>query len=209
MNPVEFPWLTAIIALPLVASLAIPIIPDKEGKTVRWYGLGVAIADFALMIYAFWQHYDFQNSTYQFVEKYAWIPQIGLNWSVAVDGLSMPLILLTGLINTLAIFSPCKVTNNPRLFYGLMLAMYSAQLGVFSPRLAVILPHVGNRASSRLLAHCHLGRAKTPLCSYQVYPLYCCCLYIYSRIRFCTSILWRYIYFRYRILGNERISQSG
>ncbi|MCM0594121.1 MAG: NAD(P)H-quinone oxidoreductase subunit 4 [Gloeotrichia echinulata DVL01] len=131
MIPLDFPWLTAIILLPLVASLAIPLIPDKEGKTVRWYGLGVALADFALMIYAFWQHYDFQTSTFQFVENYAWVPQLGLNWSVAVDGLSMPLVLLTGLINTLAVFAAWKVTTKPRLFYGLMLVMYSAQLGVF------------------------------------------------------------------------------
>ncbi|MBH8552377.1 NAD(P)H-quinone oxidoreductase subunit 4 [Nostocaceae cyanobacterium CENA357] len=131
MNPTQFPWLTAIILLPLVAALAIPLIPDKEGKTVRWYGLGVAFTDFALMIYAFWHSYNFQSSTFQLVENYSWIPQLGLNWSVAVDGLSMPLVLLTGLINTLAIFAAWKVTNKPRLFYGLMLAMYSAQLGVF------------------------------------------------------------------------------
>ncbi|MDJ0736234.1 MAG: NAD(P)H-quinone oxidoreductase subunit 4 [Nostocaceae cyanobacterium] len=131
MNALQLPWLTAIIALPLVAALAIPLIPDKEGKTVRWYGLGVALADFALMIYAFWSSYDFQSSSFQLIEKYAWVPQIGLNWSVAVDGLSMPLVLLTGLINTVAIFAAWRVTNKPRLFYGLMLAMYSAQLGVF------------------------------------------------------------------------------
>ncbi len=131
MNAMEFPWLTAIIALPLVAALAIPLIPDKEGKTVRWYGLGVAFADFALMIYTFWYNYDFQSSTLQLVENYPWIPQLGLHWAVGVDGLSMPLVLLTGLINTLAIFAAWKVTNKPRLFYGLMLAMYSAQLGVF------------------------------------------------------------------------------
>ncbi|MDZ8188481.1 MAG: NAD(P)H-quinone oxidoreductase subunit 4 [Nostoc sp. ChiSLP02] len=131
MNAIEFPWLTAIIALPLVAALAIPLIPDKEGKTVRWYSLGVAFADFALMIYAFWYKYDFQSSTLQLVENYSWIPQLGLNWAVGVDGLSMPLVLLTGLINTLAIFAAWKVTNKPRLFYALMLAMYSAQLGVF------------------------------------------------------------------------------
>ncbi len=131
MNAVDFPWLTTIVLLPLVATLAIPLIPDKEGKTVRWYGLGIAIADFALMIYAFWQSYDFQSSTFQLVESYPWVPQLSLNWSVAVDGLSMPLLLLTGLINTLAIFAAWKVTNKPRLFYGLMLAMYSAQLGVF------------------------------------------------------------------------------
>ncbi|MFM6307350.1 MAG: NAD(P)H-quinone oxidoreductase subunit 4, partial [Dolichospermum sp.] len=57
--------------------------------------------------------------------------QIGFNWSLGVDGLSMPLIILTGLINTLAIFAAWKVTNKPRLFYALMLVMYSAQLGVF------------------------------------------------------------------------------
>ncbi len=127
----QFPWLTTIILLPLIASLFIPFIPDKEGKNIRWYGLGVALADFTLMICAFWYNYDFQSSTLQLVEKYPWVPQLGLNWSVAVDGLSMPLVLLTGLINTLAIFAAWRVTNKPRLFYGLMLALYSAQIGVF------------------------------------------------------------------------------
>jgi NAD(P)H-quinone oxidoreductase subunit 4 len=127
----EFPWLTSIILLPLLAAVFIPLLPDKEGKTVRWYGLGVALADFTLIIYAAWHSYDFQNASFQLVEKYAWVPQLGLNWSVAVDGLSMPLILLTGLINTLAIFAAWRVTNKPRLFYSLMLVMYAAQIGVF------------------------------------------------------------------------------
>jgi NAD(P)H-quinone oxidoreductase subunit 4 len=131
MNPIQIPWLSAIIFLPLVASLAIPFMPDKDGKTVRWYGLGVAFADFALMIFALWQGYDFQSSALQMTESYAWIPQIGFNWALGIDGLSMPLILLTGLINTLAVFAAWKVTNKPRLFYALMLVMYSAQLGVF------------------------------------------------------------------------------
>lgn len=131
MNTIELPWLSAIIFLPLVAVLAIPIIPDKEGKTVRWYGLGVALVDFSLIICALWQGYDFQSSALQLTESYSWIPQIGFNWSLGVDGLSMPLILLTGLINTLAVFAAWKVTNKPRLFYALMLVMYSAQLGVF------------------------------------------------------------------------------
>jgi NAD(P)H-quinone oxidoreductase subunit 4 len=131
MNAIEIPWLSAIIFLPLVAALAIPIIPDKEGKTVRWYGLGVALLDFAFMIFALWQSYDFQSSALQMTESYPWIPQLGLNWSLGIDGLSMPLILLTGFINTLAVFAAWKVTTKPRLFYALMLIMYSAQLGVF------------------------------------------------------------------------------
>lgn len=54
----QFPWLTAIVLLPLVAALLIPLLPDKDGKRVRWYALGIGIADFALMCYAFWKHYD-------------------------------------------------------------------------------------------------------------------------------------------------------
>lgn len=131
MMPDQFPWLTAIILLPLVASLAIPVLPDKEGKLVRWYALGVGIADFVLMCYVFWKHYDASSATFQLAEKYAWVPQLGLNWAVSVDGLSAPLVLLAGLVTTLAIFAAWQVDYKPRLFYFLMLVLYAAQIGVF------------------------------------------------------------------------------
>ncbi len=127
----QFPWLTAIVLLPLVASLLIPILPDKEGKTVRWYALGVGIADFILMCYAFWKNYDPSSATFQLTEKYNWIPQLGLSWSVSVDGISAPLVILAGLVTTLSIFAAWQVNIKPRLFYFLLLILYSAQIGVF------------------------------------------------------------------------------
>jgi NAD(P)H-quinone oxidoreductase subunit 4 len=127
----QFPWLTAIILLPLIAALLIPILPDKMGKTVRWYALAVGFADFCLMCYAFWQHYDPSSASFQLTEKIAWVPQIGINWSVSVDGLSAPLVLLAGLVTTLAMFAAWRVDRRPRLFYALMLVLYAAQIGVF------------------------------------------------------------------------------
>ena len=127
----QFPWLTAIIFLPLLAALAIPLIPDKEGKTVRWYALGVGIADFILMGYAFWNNYDINNAQFQLTENYSWIPQLGVSWSVSVDGISAPLVLLAGFVTTLAMLSAWQVDRKPRLFYFLMLVLYSAQIGVF------------------------------------------------------------------------------
>ncbi|MBW4470292.1 MAG: NAD(P)H-quinone oxidoreductase subunit 4 [Stenomitos rutilans HA7619-LM2] len=127
----QFPWLTTITLLPLAASLLIPVLPDKQGKTIRWYALSVALLDFALIVYAFWQSYDFQNPDLQMVETIAWVPQLGLNWSLSVDGISMPLVVLSALVTTLAILASWKVTEKPRLFYFLMLAMFSAQIGVF------------------------------------------------------------------------------
>ncbi|WP_416674268.1 NAD(P)H-quinone oxidoreductase subunit 4 [Egbenema bharatensis] len=131
MMSMQFPWLTVLIAFPLLAALPIPFLPDKYGKTVRSYTLAVALTEFAAMIYAFWQQYDFSSPDFQLVETYAWVPQIGLNWSVAVDGLSVPLVILSGLVTTLAIFASWKIKHKVRLFYVLMLALYSAQIGVF------------------------------------------------------------------------------
>ncbi|MGB5635772.1 MAG: NAD(P)H-quinone oxidoreductase subunit 4 [Waterburya sp.] len=128
----QFPWLTTIIFLPLLAALAIPLIPDKEGKTVRWYALGVGIVDFILMGYAFWNNYDASSAQFQLTENYSWIPQLGVSWSVSVDGISAPLILLAGFVTTLAMLSAWQVDRKPRLFYFLMLVLYSAQIGVFA-----------------------------------------------------------------------------
>lgn len=131
MNTADFPWLTTIILFPIVAAFLIPVIPDKDGKTVRWYALIVGIIDFIATVYAFYQGYDFANPDLQMVESYAWVPQLDLNWSVGVDGLSMPLVLLTSFITTLAILAAWPVTLKPRLFYFLILAMYGGQLAVF------------------------------------------------------------------------------
>ena len=134
MISTQFPWLTTIIFLPLLASLAIPLIPDKQGKNIRWYTLGVALADLALAIYAFSSNYSSKTSEFQLVESYSWIPQLGINWSVGVDGISMPLIILACFVTTLALLASWRVENKPRLFYFLMLVLYSAQIGVFAAK---------------------------------------------------------------------------
>ncbi len=135
----HFPWLTTIVLLPLVASLVIPFLPDKNGKLIRWYAFGVGFADFALMCYAFWNHYDASNPALQLVESYDWIPQLGLSWAVSVDGLSLPFVLLAGFVTTLSMFGAWQVDRRPKLFYFLMLVLYAAQVGVFVAQDLVLL----------------------------------------------------------------------
>jgi NAD(P)H-quinone oxidoreductase subunit 4 len=132
MNATHFPWLTVIILFPLLAGLLLPIIPDKDGKTVRWYSLIVGLIDFVFIVYAFYTGYDLSEPGLQLVESYTWIPDIDLKWSVGVDGLSMPLVILTGFITTLAMMAAWPVTLKPKLFYFLMLAMYGGQIAVFA-----------------------------------------------------------------------------
>lgn len=128
----SFPWLTAIVALPAIAACAVPIIPDTSGKTLRVYALGVGLIDLLLMLFVFATRYNLNDPGFQLADRYSWIPQIGLHWSLAVDGLAMPLFVLTGVVNVLAIAAAWSTTKKPRLFYGLLLLLLSAQLGVFA-----------------------------------------------------------------------------
>lgn len=127
----HFPWLTTLVLLPLVAALLIPLLPSKSNNPVRWYALGVGFIDLALMCYAFWTHYDPTRADFQIVETFSWLPSLGLNWTVSVDGLSAPLVLLAGLVTTLSMFAAWRVDRRPQLFYALMLVLYAAQIGVF------------------------------------------------------------------------------
>ncbi|WP_071516681.1 NAD(P)H-quinone oxidoreductase subunit 4 [Geitlerinema sp. PCC 9228] len=127
----EFPWLSAIVLFPLIAAAFIPLLGKSETESVRWYALGTSLVELGLTVGAVWQGYNFQNTGYQLAESYAWVPQVGFHWSLAMDGLSMPLVLLTAIINTLAIWAAWQVNTKPRLFYLLALILYSAQMGVF------------------------------------------------------------------------------
>lgn len=128
----EFPWLTVIILFPIAASALIPFFKETEVEKIRWYALIIGLIDFALIVTAFTVAYDFSNPDLQLVEVYPWLPELGFNWSVGADGLSMPLIVLTGFITTLATLAAWPVTLKPRLFYFLLLAMYGGQIAVFA-----------------------------------------------------------------------------
>lgn len=130
----QVPWLTTLILLPLVAALIMPLLPLVRGTNnnlIRWYAIGVGGLDLALMCYVFWSHYDATLADFQIVETFPWLPSLGLNWTVSVDGLSAPLVLLAGLVTTLSMLAAWRVNRRPRLFYSLMLVLYAAQIGVF------------------------------------------------------------------------------
>jgi NAD(P)H-quinone oxidoreductase subunit 4 len=130
---VPFPWLSAAILFPIAASLLIPLVPDKgDGKTVRWYALGVALLTFLLTVGGYLNGYDPAVEGLQLAERYTWLPDLGLAWSVGADGISMPLILLTSFITALAALAAWPVTFKPKLFFFLLLAMDGGQIAVFA-----------------------------------------------------------------------------
>nr|YP_009943784.1 NADH-plastoquinone oxidoreductase subunit 4 [Douinia plicata]QOD95544.1 NADH-plastoquinone oxidoreductase subunit 4 [Douinia plicata] len=128
----HYPRLTIIVIFPILAGLLIPFLSSEGNKIIRWYALGVCLLEFLLIIYIFCYQYEFNDNSIQLKEDYNWINFMDFHWRLGIDGFSIGLILLTGFITTLASLAAWPVTRNPRLFYFLMLSMYSGQIGLFA-----------------------------------------------------------------------------
>jgi NAD(P)H-quinone oxidoreductase subunit 4 len=132
-DPGGFPWLTLIVLLPAAAALVLPLLPGDgdDPRIPRTVALATLLADFGLMLWVFARHFDGASSQLQLVERFAWVPALGLEWSLATDGLSAPLVVLSGLVTLLAVAASWNVKRKTRLYFGLLLLQASAQALVF------------------------------------------------------------------------------
>jgi NADH-quinone oxidoreductase subunit M len=124
-----FPWLSLVIFLPLAGAAALFLVRETA---VRWTALAATVADFVLSLPLWWR-FDPAIPRMQFTEQASWITAPSIHYSVGIDGISLPLILLTTLLAPLCVLvSWTAITTRLRLFMAALLIMETAMLGVFS-----------------------------------------------------------------------------
>nr|YP_009724748.1 NdhD [Disporum sessile]YP_010446821.1 NADH-plastoquinone oxidoreductase subunit 4 [Disporum cantoniense]QGQ61790.1 NdhD [Disporum sessile]UTM08642.1 NADH-plastoquinone oxidoreductase subunit 4 [Disporum cantoniense] len=129
-----FPWLTILVVLPIFVGSSIFFLPHRGNKVFRWYTICICLLELLLTTFVFCYNFRLDDPLIQLEENLKWINIFDLHWRLGIDGLSVGPILLTGFITTLATLAAWPITRNSRLFYFLMLAMYSGQIGSFSSR---------------------------------------------------------------------------
>ena len=99
----EFPFLSIITLSPIVAAVIILMLPKERGENARMLGLATMLIGLVLSIYVYVQYYQEMGNLganwadrLLFVEEAAWIPTIGINYIMGVDGMSATLVLLDG-----------------------------------------------------------------------------------------------------------------
>jgi NADH-quinone oxidoreductase subunit M len=120
--------LTALlIFLPLLASFLVFFLKGENAKKVA---LVFALAELVIALYTGYTFH--RDATTQFILDFWWIPSLGISFKVGIDGISMLLVLLTtGLVPFIILSSFNKNYENPQVFYGLILLMQMALVGVF------------------------------------------------------------------------------
>ena len=116
--------------LPLAGVLLILLLPPSEGGRSRQVALGVTLATLALAIITVIR-FDTSVSDPQFVEQYQWIPFINVEYFFGVDGLSMPMVVLTALLSVAAILASWKINYRTKEYFIWMLVLETGVMGVF------------------------------------------------------------------------------
>ena len=167
------PWLSLSILVPIVGSLLRHLFPMPEMASRCLYALGVTLITFLITVSAYLNGYDPSISGLQLSERVSWLPDLGLTWAVGADGLSMPLILLTSFITTLACLAAWPVTFKPRLFYFLLLAMDGGQIAVFAVQDMLLFFLAWELELIPVYLFWPSGAAKTPVRRHKIHPLHC------------------------------------
>jgi len=126
-----FPWLTTIVFLPLAGALLLLLVDKTAHHVIRWIALAASLCDLALSL-PLWFLFDPATPRMQFAEHVAWIASPAISYSVGVDGISLPLVLLTTLLTPFCVLCSWRaIETRVKEFMAVLLVMETAMLGVF------------------------------------------------------------------------------
>ncbi len=129
----NFPYLLSLIMFtPLAGAVILLFVNKRSEDTIRWIANVTAGAGFLVSL-PLWFSFDASGAEYwQFVERLPWIPSIGAEYHLGVDGFSALLVLLTTLMGVIAILSSwTAITVRVKEYYVFMLVLQTGMIGAF------------------------------------------------------------------------------
>jgi len=136
----NFPILGIITFLPFAAAIIMLMIPADRKTEVRGVALAAAIIDLLLSAWMYLQYLLGDLTGYQFIEQYDWLPALGISLKFGVDGMSAPLVLLTGIVMFTGVLiswgddNPhvmAGIQDRPREFFSFLFLLAGGVFGVF------------------------------------------------------------------------------
>ena len=122
----DFPILSAMLLVPLVAAVACLLVEAKAARTIA---LVATLIDFALGV-LLWANYDIGGAQWQFVEK---VPLFaGFSWALGIDGIALMLIMLSVFLMPICILASNSIDKRVGEYMAAFLLMETLMIGVFA-----------------------------------------------------------------------------
>ena len=127
--------LTLVIFLPIAGALAIILLPKEEEHRAKVIAAAVTAVVLALVAFMFID-YDRDKAGYQFIDSTTWLDSdfsnLKLKYAVGLDGLSLPLVLLTAFLGLISVLISWRIDLRPKEYFAWLLVLETSLLGVFS-----------------------------------------------------------------------------
>jgi len=124
--------LSTVIWLPIGAGVLVLLLGDRNIVAGRWLALAASLATLALTV-PLWTHFNTTTAAPQFIETLPWIPRFHAYYALGVDGISLPLIVLTAFMTVPVVIAGWTVIETrPAQYYAAFLIMEGLMIGVFS-----------------------------------------------------------------------------
>ncbi len=130
MEMAGFPILTAILMSTILGLVTILFIPPDRTKLIKKVSLGYASVGLALCLWLFIA-FDKHKGGLQFVERSLWVKSLGIYWFNAVDGINLPMLLLTAIVLFTGIWTMWELEYRVKEFFALMFLLVAGVYGVF------------------------------------------------------------------------------
>jgi NADH-quinone oxidoreductase subunit M len=127
----EFPLLTMLTLTPLLGGLMVLGVQSQNQRAARTLALLATLASLAQAA-LLWVKFDRTQTGLQFGELCDWIPALGVQYHLGVDGLGLPMVLLSAILVPMALLLSWKLTDRPGLYFGLLLLLESGLFGAFT-----------------------------------------------------------------------------
>jgi len=124
--------LSILVFLPSVAAAVILLLPKSAEHQAKWVALAASLGILALSVQMFFA-FDLNAEGFQYVERHEWVDvgSFQLQYFLGVDGLSMPLVVLTTCLTVASVLVSFSVTNRPRAYFACLMVLASSVIGVF------------------------------------------------------------------------------
>jgi NADH-quinone oxidoreductase subunit M len=130
MNAINESILTLILLAPLAGAALIVLVPDRA-KLPNWIALLTSLVTFGLTLHLP-AHYDLKPGGFQFVIDIPWIDSPAIHYHIGIDGLSLWLVVLTGLLAPVGVLASWSAIKERRkIFFALFMVQQTAMFGVF------------------------------------------------------------------------------
>ena len=145
----NLPWLTILTLVPLLGGIMVVGLGAEQRRLARGLALAFSLVGLAGAL-CLWEHFNAASGDLQFVERHDWVPSLGIQYFLGVDGLGLLMVMLTAIVVPLSILaSGCRFdggadlpvgldarqrvpTKNPPLYYALVLWLQAGLFGTFT-----------------------------------------------------------------------------